>query len=96
MWWLIEIENNATTAVADLVAGLNDKMGADTYTYVDTGTIGTDAIKVAFVYKPATVETVGYICHLHHRRHIEFIDTKTGGLAQTFKVKSSDDVHRCY
>ena len=54
---LIEIENNATTAVADLVSGLNDKMGAGTYAYVDTGTIGTDAIKVAFIYKPATVET---------------------------------------
>ncbi len=34
-------------------------MGAGTYDYVDTGVIGTDAIKVAFIYKPATVSLVG-------------------------------------
>ena len=56
---LIEIENNATTAVEDLVSGLNDALGAGTYAAINTGTIGTDAIKVAFIYKPATVDLVG-------------------------------------
>ena len=46
---LVEIENNASVVVADLVASLNGVLGADTYAYVDTGTIGTDAIKVAFI-----------------------------------------------
>jgi predicted extracellular nuclease len=55
---LIEIENN-TTAVADLVTGLNGVVGAGTYDYVDTGVIGPDEIKVAFIYKPATVSLVG-------------------------------------
>lgn len=57
---LIEIENNATTAVQDLVEGLNDALGAGTYAFVDTGTIGDDAIKVAFIYKPAKVTADGY------------------------------------
>ena len=56
---LIEIENNEFEAVADLVAGLNDAVGAGTYGYVDTGYIGGDAIKVAFIYKTETASLVG-------------------------------------
>jgi uncharacterized protein len=58
---LMEIENDADphSAIADLVAGLNDAMGAGTYAYVDTGIIGGDAIKVAFIYKPGSVRLVG-------------------------------------
>jgi len=55
---LMEIENN-TDAIADLVTGLNDELGAGTYAYVDTGVIGPDEIKVAFIYKPATVALDG-------------------------------------
>ncbi len=57
---LMEIENNQA-AIADLVAGLNDKMGAGTYAAVsDTGLdVGDDAIKVAMIYKPAAVTPVG-------------------------------------
>ena len=90
---LIEIENNATAAVEDLVMGLNDKMGAGTYAYVDTGTIGTDAIKQAFIYKPATVETVGAYAILDSTVDPNFIDTKNRPvLAQTFKEKASDEM----
>jgi predicted extracellular nuclease len=55
---LMEIENN-DAAIQDLVDGLNALVGAGTYAYVDTGAIGTDEIKVAFIYKPATVSLVG-------------------------------------
>ena len=37
----------------NLVDGLNAAMGAGTYEYIHTGVIGTDAIKVALIYKPA-------------------------------------------
>ncbi len=50
-------------AVIDLVAGLNDVMGAGTYALVETGAIGTDAIKVALIYKPATVSLLGSYRH---------------------------------
>jgi uncharacterized protein len=81
---LIEIENN-TEAIVDLVAGLNDVMGAGTYAYVDTGVIGSDAIKVAFIYKPATVALVGNYAILDYAVDPRFIDARNRpALAQTF------------
>ncbi|MBN1920288.1 MAG: ExeM/NucH family extracellular endonuclease [Anaerolineae bacterium] len=56
---LMEMENHSTdAALKDLVDGLNASAGAGTYTYVDTGVLGTDAIKVALIYKPARVSPV--------------------------------------
>ncbi|MCA9432445.1 MAG: ExeM/NucH family extracellular endonuclease, partial [Candidatus Omnitrophica bacterium] len=56
---LIEIENNATASIQDLVNGLNNVLGMGSYAFIDTGTIGTDAIKNALIYKPATVTPTG-------------------------------------
>lgn len=56
---LIEIQNDTDETVADLVAGLNDMLGAGTYDYISTGFIGTDAIKQAFIYKSSAVTPVG-------------------------------------
>lgn len=82
---LIEIENNASESLADLVDGLNDLMGAGTYTYVDTGTIGDDAIKVGFIYKPSTISLVGDFAVLNQSVDPNFIDSKNRpALAQTF------------
>jgi uncharacterized protein len=51
---LIEIENHpGDVPTADLVSGLNDLLGAGTYDYIETGAIGTDAIRQAIIYKPA-------------------------------------------
>lgn len=83
---LLEIENNDSAAVADLVAGLNDILGAGAYAYVDTGTIGTDAIEVAFIYKPGTVALVGDYAILDSSVDPEFLDDKNRPvLAQTFE-----------
>ena len=86
---LIEIENAPTDApVQDLVAGLNETMGAGTYDFIATGPIGTDAIKQAFIYKPATVSLVGDFAVLDRDG---FVDPANSGearnrpaLAQTF------------
>jgi hypothetical protein len=58
---LIEIENNGETAVASLVAALNAATGAGTYASVGPpmGGTGTDAIRVAMIYKPAKLSAVG-------------------------------------
>ncbi|MDP1789795.1 MAG: ExeM/NucH family extracellular endonuclease [Methylibium sp.] len=60
---LMEIQNNGATAVQNLVDGLNAKMGAGTYARVPDptsgGGTGTDAIKVAMLFKPARVIRVG-------------------------------------
>ncbi len=87
---LMEIENNPADPVDvpldDLVAGLNDAAGAGTYAYIDTGPIGSDAIKVALIYKTATVNPVGSYAILDSEVDSRFNDDKNRpALAQTFE-----------
>jgi predicted extracellular nuclease/uncharacterized protein YjiK/2',3'-cyclic-nucleotide 2'-phosphodiesterase (5'-nucleotidase family) len=60
---LMELENNgfgSTSAIQDLVNGLNAVAGAGTYTFINPGTsISTDAITVGIIYKPSKVTPVG-------------------------------------
>ncbi|MBI5826027.1 MAG: ExeM/NucH family extracellular endonuclease [Chloroflexi bacterium] len=83
---LFEIENNVTdVATADLVSGLNDIFGAGTYDYIATGAIGTDAIRLAIIYKTASVSPVGSFAVLNSTVDPRFIDTKNRpSLAQSF------------
>jgi predicted extracellular nuclease len=83
---LVEIENDvADAALSDLVDGLNGVVGADTYDYVATGPIGTDAIRVALIYKPASVSLVGDFATLDSSVDARFIDYKNRPvLAQSF------------
>jgi predicted extracellular nuclease len=64
---LTEIENDGTSptsAIQDLVSGLNQYVGADTYAFVDDGGAtrqphNTDVIHCAIIYKPAVVAPLG-------------------------------------
>lgn len=57
---LMEIQNNGDIAAAYLVDQLNAKMGAGTYAVVPKpAATGTDAIRVAMIYKPAAVSLAG-------------------------------------
>lgn len=57
---LMEIQNNGDIAVDYLVQRLNDAVGFGTYTYVPKpAATGTDAIRVAMIYKPSKVTAVG-------------------------------------
>ena len=77
---LMEIENHPTDeALADLVAGLNARMGAGTYEYIGSGSIGTDAIRIALIYKPSRVTPVGTDAVLDSD---EFLDPNNLGMAQ--------------
>ncbi len=91
---LMEVENtDASSGLADLVAGLNATMGAGTYAYVDTGTIGSDAIRVALIYKPASISLVGSHAILDNSVDARFIDTKNRpSLAQSFAQTASGEV----
>jgi predicted extracellular nuclease len=58
---LMEIQNNGNVAAQNLVDALNAFVGAGTYAVVPVppqGT-GTDAIRVAMIYKPASLSLVG-------------------------------------
>jgi len=91
---VMEIENDKPLgagelpdyAVADLVAGLNLEAGEGTYAYIATGAIGTDAIKQAIIYKPASVTPVGAYQKLTTAVDPRFIDTlNRPALAQIFE-----------
>lgn len=88
---LMEMEN--TTGVepaADLVAGLNNRLGAGTYDYVDTGVVGTDAIRVGFLYQPGVLRLAGHFDVLDSSDDPRFVDTKSRPmLTQTFDEVSS-------
>ncbi|MFT6896732.1 MAG: putative extracellular nuclease/endonuclease I [Paraglaciecola sp.] len=83
---LMEIENDGfdtNSAIADLVSRLNQQVGADTYAFINGGgEIGTDAIKVAMLYKVATVSPAGPFKILDSSNSIAdekgplFVDTK--------------------
>ncbi|MBN2114559.1 MAG: ExeM/NucH family extracellular endonuclease [Acidimicrobiia bacterium] len=89
---LVEIENNSA-AIADLVAGLNGVVGAGTYAYIDTGVIGIDEIKVALIYRPATVTPLGAYAILDSTVDARFLDTKNRPvLAQTFQYNADGEI----
>lgn len=91
---LIEIENHPQDeAVKDLVNGINTELGGgQVYTYVSTGPIGTDAIKVALIYKPAVVTPVGSYQLLDSSDDARFLDTLNRPvLIQTFMEQSSGE-----
>lgn len=83
---LMEMENTpGVEPAADLVAGLNDKVGAGTYSYIDTGVIGGDAIRLGFLYKPGAVTPVGAYDVLDSSDDPRFDDTRNRPmLTQTF------------
>ncbi len=88
---LNEIENTPGVSplgdpVNGVVAGLNDMLGAGTYAFIDTGVIGTDAIRVGLIYKPGSVTPVGSFQTLDSNDDPRFLDGRNRpALAQTFE-----------
>ncbi|MDP8568203.1 ExeM/NucH family extracellular endonuclease [Methylophilus aquaticus] len=83
---LMEIQNNGATAAQNLVDGLNALLGVNTYAVVAdpaSGT-GTDAIKVAMIYKPAKLALAGTALSDTHS-----INNRPT-LAQTFKAANGE------
>ncbi|HEY5701447.1 MAG TPA: ExeM/NucH family extracellular endonuclease, partial [Gammaproteobacteria bacterium] len=82
---LNELENTLNVEpLADIVTGLPG------YAYINTGVIGTDAIKVGMIYRPAKVTPVGAFQILDSTDDPRFIDTKSRpALAQTFEVNAN-------
>jgi uncharacterized protein len=77
---VIEVENDGygpASAVADLVARLNAASASQQYAFIDadaaTGTVnvlGTDGIKVGFLYQPARVQPAGRTAVLNSVRFV--------------------------
>ncbi|MGQ9547317.1 MAG: ExeM/NucH family extracellular endonuclease [Roseiflexus sp.] len=101
---LIEIENDGygpTSALAELVNRLNAATAPGTYAFIDvdaaTGQVnalGTDAIKVALIYKPALVEPIGQTAVLNTVAFVNGGDStprNRPALAQTFRHRASGE-----
>jgi predicted extracellular nuclease len=94
---LMEIENNDFESLEALVDAVN-QAACGPYAFVDirnderpTGIIGTDAIKVGFIYKSETVTLTGEAAILDSSVYTTFIDTKNRpALAQTFREVATD------
>ena len=87
VYGLIEIENDGGEfhATRTLVDALNAELGSEVYRFVDTGVIGTDAIKQAFVYNRWTVRPVAEWAILTSAVDPRFDDELSRpALAQTF------------
>ncbi len=92
---LIEIENNGTTALNDLLNGTNGINATCTATYaaLDAGVIGTDEIAVAFIYNTATVSLEGAFAILDGSVDPRYDDNRNRpALAQSFKQTATDEV----
>jgi predicted extracellular nuclease len=95
---LNEIENTpGVSPLGDptrgIVPGLNDLLGAGTYDFIDTGVIGSDAIRVGLIYKPGKVTPVGDFKLLTSAVDPRFIDTKSRpALAQTFRENATGEL----
>lgn len=91
---LIEIENYPGDGpTADLVSGLNEVLGADSYAYITTGAIGTDAIRTALIYKPGRVTPLGGYAILDTSVDPRFLDDfNRPVLAQTFQDNYTGEI----
>lgn len=90
---LNELENNASASLQAIVTAMNNALGAGSYSFVDTGTIGSDAIKVGFIYKPSTVTPQGAFAILDSNVDARFDDNRSRpALAQTFSQGSNGAV----
>jgi predicted extracellular nuclease len=70
-----------------IVPGLNAMPGVGPYAAIDTGVIGTDAIKVGLIYRSSVVRPAGDFKLLTTAVDPRFIDTRSRPvLAQTFEV----------
>jgi predicted extracellular nuclease len=94
---LMEIENDGygtTSAIQDLVNGLNDAAGAGTFAFIDAGVaqIGADEIAVGLVYRPAAAIPVGDAQILDSTVDPRFLDSKNRPvLIQTFESANTGE-----
>jgi predicted extracellular nuclease len=89
---LIEIQNDEGQATQQIVDALNAATAPGTYAFTETGFIGTDAIKQAFLYKPATVTPVGDFALLTEDDDPRFDDDRNRpALIQTFDENATGE-----
>ena len=86
---LMEIENSAES-LQNLVEAINNHVGSNLYAAVDSGVQGSDAIKVALIYKPTRLTLLGDAESPPASRGDGGISVSRPSLAQHFRLHDSD------
>ncbi|MEO0362753.1 MAG: ExeM/NucH family extracellular endonuclease, partial [Pseudomonadota bacterium] len=96
---LVELENDDDEAIADVVARVNERLGAEVYDFIPTGDTGTDAITTGIIYKIETAIPTGDAAVLIDFNGESFVDPLGAGsqqnrpaVAQTFEDASSGEL----
>lgn len=90
---LIELENNASASLQSIVDGLNAAAASSRWSFIDSGTIGSDVIRVGIIYKPAHVSPVGSFSVLDGTVDARFLDERNRPiLLQTFEQKTNREM----
>jgi uncharacterized protein len=91
---LMELENDdpntGQAAIEDLVDGLNAAAGPGTYSFINTGIVGTDEIRVGLLYKPSVVSPAGAFATIDSTVDPRFVSTlNRPSIAQTFELNTT-------
>jgi uncharacterized protein len=90
---LVELGNDERASLADIVLALNRRLGEGSYAYVDTGTLGNDAIRQGLLYRSATVTREGRFVVLDDKVDKRFGDRHNRPvLAQAFSARNNGAV----
>jgi predicted extracellular nuclease len=90
---LVELENDASSSIAMIVNSLNSRVGGGNYSYIDTGAIHSDAIKVGLIFDSSTVQATGPFAILNSVVDQRFNDERNRpALAQSFEQISTGAV----
>ncbi len=82
---LQELENNSHS-IPTLVKALNQQAQTNKWSYIKTGALGEDVIKVGLIYQPSEVSTVGDFALLNAKANPNFKENRNRiVVAQTFK-----------
>jgi predicted extracellular nuclease len=97
IYGLVEMENTTEVEPLEyLVDVMNAELGTETYAFVDTGVIGSDAIRVGIIYNTTTVAPVGVWQALEDQSFVNpfsaSIDRNRPALAQSFREYATGGV----
>lgn len=90
---LQELQNNSEASLKTLVLALNEAAGHPKWSYINTGVLGTDVIKVGFIFQPKLVHPQGDFAVLDRNILADYADHRNRVvLTQTFKHVLSEQL----
>lgn len=90
---VVELENDVRATIKRLTDVLNERVGRERYAYVDTGIVGSDAIRAGLLYDVESVEPLGSYAVLDDSVDPRYNDDRNRpAIAQTFRALDDEAV----